>query len=63
MRILVSGVVAAIFVGFSGCGGDSDTGIPADAPAKSNLDMSSKFDKMKDAAKDAKKAPSVPAVK
>ncbi len=57
-RIVASGVMAALFMGFSGCGGDADLGIPETPTApKESLDMTTKIGKMKDAMKAPKPAP------
>jgi hypothetical protein len=46
-RTVATAVAAAILLGLSGCGGDSDEGVPKDvAPAKS-IDMTKSGDMMK----------------
>jgi hypothetical protein len=58
-RIVASGVVAALLLSFSGCGGDADMGVPENLPApKENMDMTIKIGKMKESIKKAKQQPS-----
>jgi hypothetical protein len=57
-RIVASGVVAALLLSFSGCGGDADMGVPENLPApKPDMDMTIKIGKMSDAMKQAKQQP------
>ncbi len=63
-RIVATGAVAALLVGFAGCGEGVEMGVPADAAPPKKIDMSKKFSMTKtQKGKTAKSPPAEPASK
>lgn len=53
-RIVAAGVMSAFLLSLPACGDGVDVGMPADAAPPKKIDMTDKFDKMKDMMKTAK---------